>query len=157
MLGAFGVHGEMKVEPWSDPAESVLARVNDWRLLGRDGTVTDLVVASLAVRHDVLIAAFEPPRSREAIQAWKGATLSVRRSAFPTLASDEYYWSDLIGCAVENREGRPLGSVSAVLDLGADPLLQVDGRLLIPFVDAHVGTVDLAARRIVVDWFEDWS
>ena len=47
--------------------------------------------------------------------------------------------------------------MTAVLDLGADPLLQVDGRLLIPFVDAYVGTVDLAARRIVVDWFEDWS
>lgn len=157
MLGAFGVHGQMKVEPWTDPAESVLARVNDWHLVTRDGTAIDLVVASLAVRHDALIAAFEPPHSREAIQAWKGATLSVRRSTFPALASNEYYWSDLVGCAVENREGRSLGAVTAVLDLGADPLLQVDGRLLIPFVDAYVGTVDLAARRIVVDWFEDWS
>lgn len=157
VIGAFGVHGAMKVEPWADPAESVLAQVTDWRLVARDGAIVDLVVSALAIRPDALVAEFEPPRTREAILAWKGATLTVPRSAFPVLDDDEYYWSDLVGCAVVNRQGQALGTVTAVLDLGADPLLQVDSRLLIPFVDAHVGTVDVAARRIVVDWSEDWS
>lgn len=157
VLGAFGVHGAMKVEPWADPVDSVLGQVTDWRLVTREGVVVDLVVASLIARPDVLVAEFEPARTREAILAWKGATLSVLRSAFPTLDDDEYYWSDLVGCAVENREGRALGTVTAVLDLGADPLLQVDARLLIPFIEAYVGTVDVAGRRIIVDWSEDWS
>lgn len=157
VVGAFGVQGAMKVEPWADPAESVLTQVTTWHLLGRDGVEVDLAVASLAVRPDVLIAEFDPVRSREQIQAWKGATLSVRRSAFPSLDDDEYYWSDLIGCTVENRQGQVLGTVSAVLDLGADPLLQIDGRLLIPFIGAYVDTVDVTARRIAVDWSEDWS
>lgn len=157
VVGAFGVHGEMKVETWTEPDESVLAQVSEWRLVDRDGGVVDLLVESLKVRHDALIAQFEPARTREAIQAWKGATLSVRRSAFPPVDDDQYYWSDLIGCRVVNLAGRELGTVTAVLDLGADPLLQIDGSLLVPFIETYVQTVDIAARRIDVDWSEDWA
>ena len=147
----------MKVEPWTEPDESVLAQVTQWRLVDRDGAVVDLVVDSLQVRPDALIAQFDPVRTREAVQAWKGARLSVRRSAFPPLDDDEYYWSDLVGCSVVNLDGHPLGAVTAVLDLGADPLLQIDGGLLVPFIEAYVQTVDTAGRRIVVDWSEDWG
>ena len=147
----------MKVEPWTDPAESVLGRVSQWRLVDRDGAVVDLVVDSVQLRPDALIAQFEPVRTREAIQAWKGATLSVRRSAFPPLEDDEYYWSDLVGCTVVDLAGRELGTVTAVLDLGADPLLQVGDGLLIPFIETYVETVDTSGRRLVVDWSEDWS
>lgn len=157
VVGAHGVHGAMKVEPWTDPAESVLAQVDQWRLVARDGAVVDLVVDSLQVRPDALIARFEPARTREAIQAWKGATLSVRRSVFPPLDDDEYYWSDLVGCKVFDLAGRELGTVTAVLDLGADPLLQVGSGLLVPFIETYVQSVDTAGRRIVVDWSEDWT
>ena len=41
------------------------------------------------------------------------------------------YWADLVGLAVVNREGEVLGTVVAVQDYGAHPILQVkdgDGR-----------------------------
>lgn len=157
VIGAFGVRGAMKVGTFTDPEDSVLAQAKAWRLtLANAGTV-DLEVSKLEVRFDALIAEFRSAPTREQVQAWKGGLLSVRRSAFPATDDDEYYWSDLIGCEVVDGSAHRLGAVTAVQDFGADPLLQVDGRLLIPFVEAYVLEVDVGARRIVVDWAEDWS
>jgi 16S rRNA processing protein RimM len=84
----------------------------------------------------------------------------VARAAFPVLAEGEFYWVDLIGLDVVNREQQVLGQVAAIVSNGAQELLQVegvDGVLLVPMVPAYVEEVDPAARRIRVDWQSDWS
>ncbi|KDC12673.1 hypothetical protein AZ19_3260, partial [Bordetella bronchiseptica E012] len=102
------------------------------------------------------------------------------RSAFPAPADDEYYWVDLIGCALysdADGESRLLGVVDEVFDNGAHavlkvlrqqiqpgqsepvPLVDAKGRPLeelVPFVGAHIRHVDLAARRIDSDWPLDY-
>ncbi|OZB46941.1 MAG: 16S rRNA processing protein RimM, partial [Thiomonas sp. 14-66-4] len=86
------------------------------------------------------------------------------REDFPPARENEYYWVDLIGCTVRNREGLDLGTVSGLLDSGAQSILQlqttVDDRQrerLIPFVDAYIVEVDIDARRIVADWQPDYD
>lgn len=107
-----------------------------------------------------LIANLRGIEIRELAQALRGCEILVSRADFPPAAEGEYYWTDLIGCAVSTIEGVPLGVVTAVDDHGAHPLLRLqadDGReRLIPFVEAHVPEVDVAARRIVVDWDPDF-
>jgi 16S rRNA processing protein RimM len=106
----------------------------------------------------VLAAAQEVP-DRDAAEALRGARVFVARSSFPTAAQDEYYWVDLIGCAVFNRDGVALGRVADLTDTGAHSVLHVvqdDDERLIPFVAAYVDAVDLAARRIDVDWGLDF-
>jgi 16S rRNA processing protein RimM len=100
------------------------------------------------------------------------------RGAFPAPEEDEYYWVDLIGCALySSANGEPalLGVVDEVLDNGAhavlriqrqtagaqgpEPVLDAKGRpaeMLVPFVRAHIHAVDLAARRIDSDWPTDF-
>jgi 16S rRNA processing protein RimM len=92
----------------------------------------------------------------------------VRRSDFPTLAADEFYWVDLIGLEVVNESGVALGVVADLLDNGAHSVLRIEyptqskegqpvtGERLIPFVGVYVKTVDQAAKRIVVDWEADY-
>ena len=46
---------------------------------------------------------------RNAAEALRGARVFVPRSSFPSVGEDEYYWVDLIGLAVVNREGVALG------------------------------------------------
>jgi 16S rRNA processing protein RimM len=135
----------------------VLTVARQWRLSGRQGLVLDLQVRAVRVRPDVLIAELDPAPTREDVLGWKGATLSVRRAAFPPAADDEYYWSDLIGCDVFDTSGQSLGRVTDVQEFGAGPLLRVGARLLVPFMEPYVITVAIADRRIVVDWSEDWS
>ena len=77
----------------------------------------------------------------------------------------EVYWADLVGLAVVNRQGDTLGTVAAVQDFGAHPVLRVRNEqmrdegppILIPFVEAFVDAVDLDGGRIDVDWGKDYS
>ncbi|WP_066130658.1 ribosome maturation factor RimM [Bordetella ansorpii] len=113
---------------------------------------------------------------RDQAEALRGCVVLASRSAFPQPGEDEYYWVDLIGCDLYSTAEGPaqlLGRVEEVLDNGAhailrvarlraeaegqapQPVLDAKGRpadMLVPFVQAHIHGVDLAARRIDSDW-----
>ncbi|HZD20592.1 MAG TPA: PRC-barrel domain-containing protein, partial [Burkholderiales bacterium] len=58
-----------------------------------------------------------------------------------------------------NEQGEALGSVTKWLSSGAQDVMEVadsSRTRLIPWVSAIVMEVDLAARRITVDWGADW-
>jgi 16S rRNA processing protein RimM len=61
---------------------------------------------------------------------------------------------------VVNRQGERLGVVADLLDTGAHSVLRVQPAVgderLIPFVAAYVDDVNLAERRITVDWGLDY-
>ena len=85
------------------------------------------------------------------------------RSSFPTAQTDEYYWVDLIGLSVVNRQQESLGMVKELLSTGPQTVLVLeysqDGKALermIPFVAAYIDDVDLPARCIRVDWQSDY-
>ena len=84
----------------------------------------------------------------------------IARAEFPQPAHDEFYWADLIGLAVVNREGIVLGNVAGLIDTGPHSVLRVEAESveerLIPFVSAYVDQVDMAARKILVDWGQDY-
>ena len=110
----------------------------------------------------MVASAHELP-DRNAAEALKGARIFIARSSFPTPAEGEYYWVDLIGLVVVNREGIELGRVSELMSTGPQQVLvlgyEEDGKLLerlIPFVGAYVDDVDLVAKRITVDWQADY-
>jgi 16S rRNA processing protein RimM len=116
---------------------------------------------------DVVVATAEGLDDRNAAEALKGARVFVSRSAFPTPDADEFYWIDLIGLDVVNREGQALGRVVDLLDTGPQSVLRCElvpeggqpGEVterLIPFVSAYIDSVSLADRRIVADWGLDY-
>eukprot|EP01137_Pigoraptor_chileana_P023839 Opistho-2@90817 len=117
---------------------------------------------------DVIVATAQDVADRNAAEALRGCRVFVSRASFPTADTDEYYWIDLIGLAVVNREGQALGSVADLLDTGAHSVLRVtqvetDGQgqaqereRLIPFVAAYIDAVSLEQRRITVDWGLDF-
>ena len=98
----------------------------------------------------------------EPAEALKGARIFVSRASFPQADEDEYYWVDLIGLQVVNREGQSLGTVADLIDTGPHTVLRIvdptaeGGERLVPFVDAYVDDVNIAERRITVDWGLDF-
>jgi 16S rRNA processing protein RimM len=117
---------------------------------------------------DSVVAAAHEVTDRNAAEALRGARIFIARSSFPAAGKDEYYWVDLIGLSVVNREGLALGAVKELLSAGpqtvlvleyVDPGETVAGETrerMIPFVSAFVDDVDLTARRITVDWQPDY-
>src|SRR3989442_1431947 len=82
-------------------------------------------VAAGREQGDSVVATAQEVPDRNAAEALKGALVFVARSSFPTAASDEYYWVDLIGLEVVNREGQLLGAVSDLLDTGPHSVLRI--------------------------------
>jgi len=101
---------------------------------------------------------------RNAAESLKGATVFVSRSAFPTPDEGEFYWIDLMGLDVVNREGEALGKVVDLMDTGPHSVLRCVHEAppaepverLIPFVAAYIVSVSLADKRIVADWGLDY-
>ncbi len=114
---------------------------------------------------DRLVVTLAGVDERNAAQALTGSTVLLSRAAFPKVAKGEFYWVDLIGCDVVNRQGEPLGQVVGLIDTGVHSVLRVapgdaptshEAERLIPFVDAYVDKTDLKLRRIDVDWGLDF-
>ncbi|GAA0748562.1 ribosome maturation factor RimM [Ideonella azotifigens] len=117
---------------------------------------------------DVVVAQAQEVLDRNAAEALRGARVFVSRSSFPTADSDEFYWIDLIGLNVVNREGESLGVVSDLIETGPHCVLRIrrddatpemkpdEAERLVPFVAAFIDNVDLPGRRITVDWGLDY-
>jgi 16S rRNA processing protein RimM len=150
IAGAFGVQGEVRLKSFcAEPAD--IAAYGP--LLTGDGRSFTLTLR--APVKDGFAARLSGVTTRDQAEALRGTRLHVARGRLPRLPDDEFYHSDLIGLAVVDTGGAPLGSVRAVHDHGAGDILEIarpGGRVaLLPFSRAAVPTVDLAAGRIVAD------
>ena len=112
---------------------------------------------------DSIVASSDDIPDRNAAESLKGARVFVPRSSFPTPGTDEYYWVDLIGLEVVNREGVALGQVQELLSTGPQTVLVLHQATddkpierMIPFVSAFIDQVDLPGKRITVDWQPDY-
>jgi 16S rRNA processing protein RimM len=152
----FGVKGWVKVQPYSeDPG--ALMDFESWRV-GRGEQQKHYSVEAIQDHGKALIAKLAGIDDRDAAYALRGQEISVAKTDLPPPQENEFYWSDLIGLTVVNREGIELGKVDSLMESGANDLLVVKGTRehLIPFVAAFVGKVDLAGGTIEVDWGEDY-
>jgi 16S rRNA processing protein RimM len=165
---AWGVKGWFKVIPYSNNPEALFSSKR-WYLQPSergaktfDGTVL-LRVREAKDHSDTIVVWADGIDDRNAAEALRGARVFVPRSSFPTAGDDEYYWVDLLGLDVVNREGLALGQVRDLMSTGPQTVLVIayeqDGKTqerMIPFVAAFVDEVSLAHKRITVDWQPDY-
>jgi 16S rRNA processing protein RimM len=168
ILDAWGIKGWFKVLPYSASPEALFSS-RRWFLLPSEkgpkafaGPVR-LDIKEAKEHSDSVVALAQEVPDRDTAEALRGARIFVARSSFPTPDQDEYYWVDLIGLLVINREDVVLGHVRELLSTGPQTVLVIayeqDGKpaeRMIPFVSAYVDHVDLPGRRIRVDWQPDY-
>lgn len=160
VTGAYGIQGWVRIKPYSAEADALLHAKTWW--LDKPG-LHDVDMMQSRFQGEDVVARLMGVADRNAAEALKGASVQIRRSHFPPLSDDEFYWVDLIGLAVENLRGECLGTVVDLMDNGAHPILRVrvndaekPQERLIPFVDPFVKTVNQAAKKIMVDWGLDY-
>ncbi|NMM06111.1 MAG: ribosome maturation factor RimM [Polaromonas sp.] len=177
ILDAWGVKGWVKILPHSADPESLLF-AKSWLMQAPDakfrpgfsvfsGTVS-LSVEQAKIHSDSVVAKFSGLDDRNAAEALRGVRIFLPRSSFPVASKDEYYWVDLIGLNVVNREGVALGCVRDLMATGPHSVLCVEyaesredgsssaAERMIPFVAAYVDAVDIAGKCITVDWQPDY-
>lgn len=165
---AWGIKGWFKVLPYSADPDALFSSKQWFLLPSEKGAKVFSGVAKLDLKQvknhsDSVVAMAVGLDDRNAAEALRGCRIFISRSSFPAAAQDEYYWVDLIGLAVINREDVQLGTVRELLSTGPQTVLVIeyeqDGKLLermIPFVSAYVDDVSLSERRIRVDWQADY-
>lgn len=169
IIDAWGIKGWFKIQPYSASPEALFSS-RRWFIQPSErgarrfeGTLR-LTIREAREHGDAVVATSPDVPDRNAAEQLKGAHIFIARSSFPTPAEGEFYWVDLIGLAVVNREGVVLGQVKDLLSNGPQDVLVVSDdsqgpkpvERLIPFVDAYVDGVDMEARRITVDWQPDY-
>lgn len=170
VLGAWGVKGEIRVKPFSADPQALFSSKR-WFVAPPEGAAPRPVnpasppllrVVRAREQGGAIVAQVQEIEDRDAATALSGCRLFVSRASFPTPGSDEFYWVDLVGLSVSNRQGQDLGRVDGLIETGPHCVLRLNSvdaegqQRLIPFVAAYVDQVDLEARRVVVDWPADF-
>ncbi|MGN7725536.1 ribosome maturation factor RimM [Luteimonas sp. 22616] len=152
--GAFGVRGELKLESFTEPANAIL-RYQPWILRDAQGRERELAGARGRLTAKGIVATFPEVADRDAAEALRGSEVWVARSALPPPQPGEYYWVDLEGLRVVNREGVDFGRVSHLFSTGANDVLVAEGERerMIPFLQPdYIVSIDFDAGLVTVDW-----
>jgi 16S rRNA processing protein RimM len=157
VVGAHGLGGELRVHlagaaPGSFDGARELWLARDASGTGAAAHALRAVAAGRAGECRVRLAGIA---DRTAAEATRGHWLLARADDLTRAEPGEYYVYELVGCRVEDPSGRALGTVRGLCGNGAADMLVVedaDGREhLVPLAHALLRSVDVEARRIVLD------
>jgi len=148
---AHGVRGAVKLWTFTEDPLAVKAY---GPLLTKDGARSfEVATAREAKGH--LVATLKGIATREDAERLNGLELYVAREKLPATEEDEYYHADLIGLAAVNAASEPIGRVTAIHNFGAGDIIEIapahGATMLLPFTNAVVPTVDVAAGRVVIE------
>jgi len=170
VIGFHGVKGWVKVHSDTDPRENIV-KYSKWMLKGDDSKDWQFIEVLNGRRTGKnIVAQLRGIASREEAATLLGKTIAVTRSALPAIGQNEIYWTDIVGCAVEDVNGNAIGPVVRLFDTGANDVMVVrdkrknknaanktGGEVLIPWIRPSVIVeVNVDEQRIVVDWDPDF-
>jgi 16S rRNA processing protein RimM len=152
IAGSFGVKGEVRLKSFCTEPEAIASY---GPLFTEDGSRSYTVTLTRPVANG-LGARLSGVQTKEQADALRGTSLFVARDKLPATGDEEFYHADLIGLDVHDTGGAPVGKLHAIHNHGAGDLLEILGpgmktALLLPFTRAAVPTIDLAARRVIID------
>jgi 16S rRNA processing protein RimM len=148
-----GIKGEVIIRSHTANPEDIASY---GKLTDESGTRTFRITSARAGPKGGVVARIEGIVDRTAAEKLRGTALYVDRSALPPPEGDNAsYITDLVGLRAIDRNGAPLGAVTGVHNFGAGDMIEIafDGQRtseLIPFTDACVPVVDVAAGTVTV-------
>ena len=149
---AHGIRGEVRLRSFTQDPRAVTSY---GPLESEDGTQR-FEIEALRPAKDHFVARFAGIDNREAAEKLTNLKLYVPRDRLPPIEDDEtFYFADLIGLTAVTPDGAPLGTVTAVHNFGAGDMIEIRPQgggepQMIPFTDANVPEIDIAAGRVVV-------
>jgi 16S rRNA processing protein RimM len=147
VIGAWGVRGDLKVEPLAPPAA-----FKPGRTVHLGGIEFTIERSRRTARLLYLKLSGIDDRERAADE--RGRYLQVPEAALEPPGEDTYYWYQLIGLHVVSTAGEELGQISEIITTGGNDVFVVRGprgELLIPAIDDVVQEIDIPAGRMLIE------
>ena len=154
--GVFGCRGCIRVRSFTRPQQNI-QKFKSW-LIGEDRESYKLLEAKQS--SPGIIARLEGVDNRNHALELMHENIMVDKCWLEKLPETTYYWFELVGLSVINKEDQSLGIVKKLLETGANDVLIVESekhRCLIPYIkDTVILEVDLQDKQIKVDWKVEW-
>lgn len=156
IVGVFGIKGWVRLKSHTRPSEAIFD-YSPWGL-GPEGGWQRKAILDAQAKGNGLIAKLEGIEDRNQAEMLVGNDIAVPRAELPEAGKGEVYWADLVGCAVTNHAGVEFGTVTSLMETGANDVLVVNnGReRLIPYIEDVIEEVDLDRLSIRVRWDEEF-
>ena len=171
ITAASGLRGWVKVHSDTEPRDNIV-RFDAWLVRPESAGARPpsgwrtVRVLEGRPQGKTIVARLEGIEDRDAAEALVGSIVAVPRSALPAADPDEFYWTDLVGMDVVTVDGATLGTIDRLFETGANDVVVVKdvregaargAEILVPWVRPDVVVdVDVAARRLTVDWDPDF-
>lgn len=159
-----GIAGGVRLFSFTEPVTNILdfkslriaAPGKDINKLSQWKTIN---VEKIQQHKNCFVVNFSGVKDRDAASLLTHNEIAVLRSELGDLDEDEFYWDDLLGSKVYNKEGLYLGLLDDFMETGAnDVVVIVDGTKehLVPYTEQFILDIDLDESRIIVDWDPDF-
>jgi 16S rRNA processing protein RimM len=147
-----GHRGQVVVVPESDFADERFT-VGATVYLRRAEAVEAVTVAASRFYDGRWVLGLSGVESMDAAEALRDLELRIPEADLRVLDANAFYVHHLVGCDVRTTTGEPIGVVERVDLATGVPMLVVQGQgeVLVPFVDAICRRVDPDARVIEID------
>ena len=147
-----GVRGEVKVFPTTDDPERFKTLKHVLLDTGREKK--PLEIQGVKFFKQFVILKFKGIDNINDIERYKRCPLLVERKDAVALEEDEYFVADMIGMKVITEDGTEFGTLSDVMETGANDVYVIDskehGEVLMPAIKECVLNVDMESGIITV-------
>ncbi len=117
-----------------------------------------LQVSGVRPYHNALLVRFEQLEECEEVGLFRNQLVYVKSTELPALDEGEYYFHELIGMAVVDQDGKPVGTLEEILETGANDVYLIralsGNEVLVPAVEAFILAVDVKNRVMTVRLLE---
>ena len=154
--GFFGLQGWVKVFSYTNPRTNIL-NYSPWSIKV-DGNFQSIDIANGREQSKTIVAHIKGIDNREDSQKFIGQDIYINKEQLPELTQGEYYWHELIGFDVINKDEERLGTVDYFVETGANDVLVVKGKkeYWIPYIEPFLVSIDSKNNKILVDWDKDF-
>jgi len=153
IVNTHALKGEVRVVSHSDFKDERFAKGSQL-FIAFSGSHVAVEVENHRMNKNLDLLKFKGIDSINDVEKYKGCELLVDASELGELDENEFYYHEIIGCAVSTLDGEALGQISDVIQTGANDVWVVSSPgakdLLIPYIDDVVRSVDISSKMVEV-------
>ena len=142
-----GIKGKIKIEYFGDDPDRFL-HYREVFIEDTMGRVQTYEVMEATAQPRYFILQLKGIETIEEVQPLVGKEVLIPQEAFPKLEEGEYYWLEILGMAVETKEGKRIGKVKEIFPTGANDVYVIEGKrreIFLPATEEVVQRIDLKA------------
>jgi 16S rRNA processing protein RimM len=149
--GSHGLQGAVKIKSFMTVPEDIVT----YGPLRNKSAGKSYKICLISSNQKGLVATLSGVNDRNASEKLRGTKLYLPRNILPKLDENEFYYSDLLGLSVENKNGEIIGVVTLIDDYGAGEIMEVDmkegGTEMFSMSRQVVPVIDVENQRVVVN------